>query len=75
MITQKVWFHRTFTPKFRCFTNEKLMTKTKYQEVATDYAHEYLEHLLKMEDILGRTAGSRNELVTKRNPKDKQQQQ
>ena len=51
------------------------MTKTKYQEVATDYAHEYLEHLLKMEDILGRAADSRFELVDKRNPKEKQQQQ
>ena len=47
------------------------MTKTKYQEVATDYAHEYLEHLFKMEDILSRTAGSRNELVTNRNRKVK----
>ena len=51
------------------------MAKTKYQEVATDYAHEYLEHLFKMEDILGRPLDGRIELVEKRNPEDKQQQQ
>lgn len=26
------------------------MTKTKYQEAATNYVHEYLEQLLKLED-------------------------
>lgn len=29
------------------------MTKTKYQEAATNHAREYLEQLLKMEDTLG----------------------
>jgi hypothetical protein len=30
------------------------MAKTKYQETATEFARDYLEQLLKMEDILGR---------------------
>ena len=51
------------------------MAKTNYQEAATEYAHEYLEHLLKMEDILGRTAYRCIELIAKRNPEDKQHQQ
>lgn len=50
------------------------MAKTKYQEVATDYAHKYLEHLLKMEDILGPCIDSRIELATKRKSENKQQQ-
>ena len=29
------------------------MTKTKYQEAAMKYAEDYLERLLKMEDIIG----------------------
>lgn len=29
------------------------MAKTKYQKAATDYASNYLDELLKMEDILG----------------------
>lgn len=30
------------------------MAKTNYQKAATDYAREYLEQLLKMEDVLGK---------------------
>ena len=35
------------------------MAKTKYQEAATDYAMDYLEHLLDMEDVLGRNLDKR----------------
>ena len=35
------------------------MTKTKYPETATNYAREYLEQLLKMEDILSDGLDSR----------------
>ncbi|MBR1463853.1 MAG: hypothetical protein IJ604_10855 [Prevotella sp.] len=30
------------------------MAKTKYQQVGTDYAKEYLDKLLEMEDYIGR---------------------
>ncbi len=42
------------------------MAKTKYQEAATDYAHEYLEKLLKMEDILGDGIEDRIEQAVKK---------
>lgn len=47
------------------------MEKTKYQEAATDYAREYLEHLLKMEDILSHNTDRRIEHAVKRYMKDK----
>lgn len=47
------------------------MAKTKYQETATDYAREYLEELLKMEDILGHNIDSRIELAVKKYMEDK----
>jgi len=49
----------------------KTMEKTKYQEAATDYAREYLEHLLKMEDILSHNTDRRIEHAVKRYMKDK----
>lgn len=42
------------------------MTKTKYQEAATDYANEYLEQLLKMENVLGSKSDGRNEQAVKK---------
>ncbi len=42
------------------------MAKTKYQEIATDYANEYLEKLLKMEDILGDGIDDRIEKAVKK---------
>lgn len=42
------------------------MAKTKYQEAATDYAHEYLEQLLKMEDVLSSDIDCRIENAVKR---------
>lgn len=42
------------------------MAKTKYQETATDYAREYLEHLLRMEDVLGQELDSRIEEAVKK---------
>jgi len=36
------------------------MAKTKYQEEATNYARQYLEQLLKMEDILGIQVNEKN---------------
>ena len=47
------------------------MAKTKYQEAATDYAREYLEHLLKMEDILSGELDDRIEHAVKRYMKEK----
>ena len=45
MITAFRPFRRTFAHR---------MAKTKYQEAAMEYAKDYLERLLKMEDMVGR---------------------
>ncbi|MBQ7509525.1 MAG: hypothetical protein IJT53_01245 [Prevotella sp.] len=54
------------------------MTKTKYQEAATDYAREYLEQLLRMEDILSDGLDSRIRDAVKKqmdkNPSQKEKQ-
>ncbi|MBR0273656.1 MAG: hypothetical protein IJQ59_06150 [Bacteroidaceae bacterium] len=42
------------------------MAKTPYQEAATEYVREYLEHLLKMEDILSHNLDNRIEHAVKR---------
>ncbi len=47
------------------------MAKTKYQEAANDYAREYLEQLLKIEDILGHDIDSRIEDAVRRYMKEK----
>lgn len=38
------------------------MAKTKYQEAATAYVREYLERLLKKQDMTGRDTEARNDL-------------
>ena len=35
------------------------MAKTKYQQAGTDYAKNYLEHLLDIEDMLGHDVNER----------------
>ena len=42
------------------------MAKTKYQQAATDYAREYLEQLLKTEDVLGNNIDRRVENAVKK---------
>lgn len=43
------------------------MAKTKYNEAATRYANDYLEHLLSMEDVLGEKVQKRvDELVERK---------
>ena len=37
-----------------CHTFAHRMGKTKYQEAAMEYAKDYLERLLKIEDMVGR---------------------
>ena len=46
------------------------MAKTNYQETATQYARQYLDHLLKMEDILSNGIDSRIEDAVKKYMKD-----
>lgn len=42
------------------------MAKTAYQKTATEYAREYLDELLKIEDIMGQALDSRiDEAVAK----------
>ena len=53
-------------PNISAHHNAPAMAKTKCQETATHYAHEYLEQLLKMEDILGRDIDSRIKETVKR---------
>ena len=46
------------------------MAKTNYQETATQYARQYLDHLFKMEDILSNGIDSRIEDAVKKYMKD-----
>ena len=50
MITQKRYFHSTFASSLNLF----VMSRTKYHNSAMEYAMWYQEHLLNMEDVLGR---------------------
>ncbi|MBP3776119.1 MAG: hypothetical protein IJ069_05565 [Prevotella sp.] len=45
------------------------MTKTKYQESAMEYAKDYLERLLQMEDMVGRNVEKRLGQKAERNGK------
>jgi len=47
------------------------MAKTKYQEVATAYVRDYLEQLLRMEDIVSDGLDRRIENAVKRYMEDK----
>ena len=42
------------------------MAKTKYQEAAMEYAKNYLERLLKMEDLVGRNVEKKLDQMVER---------
>lgn len=72
MITLEQPFHRNFAAGICMNPNACRMAKTKYQERATDYAHEYLERLLKMEDTWGKGPdSSKNEQAAKRHSEER----
>ena len=57
MITMRRPFYRNFANRF--ITIESLMAKTQRQHQAMDYAMDYLERLLRMEDVMGRSIDDR----------------
>lgn len=68
MITLFRHFCRTFAAGFQTIIIK--MAKTRQQEQATDYALDYLERLLKIEEIVGRSLDRRIDEAVRRYMKE-----